>query len=137
MMTTWILPASVTLVCWGIWSFIPKITTRYISPMSAMIYETIGAAIMGFIVLTLVDFRPDVHIKGICLGIATGIIGLTGCLGFLFAVKSGKVSVVAMFTAMSPVITIALGYLVLKEPLTLKEGLGILSAFTAIFFFTI
>jgi len=35
------------------------------------------------------------------------------------------------------VITIALGYLVLKEPVTLKEGLGILSAFTAIFFFTV
>ena len=136
-MPTWILPASVTLVCWGIWSFIPKITTRYVSPMSAMIYETIGAAIMGFIVLTLVDFRPDIHVKGICLGIATGIIGLTGCLGFLFAVKSGKVSVVAMFTALSPVITVALGCLILKEPLTLKECLGILSAFTAIFFFTV
>ena len=136
-MTTWILPASVTLVCWGIWGFIPKITTRYISPMSAMIYETIGAMIVGLVVLTLVDFRPDVHIKGICLAITTGIIGLTGALCFLFAVKSGKVSVVAMFTAMSPVITIALGYLVLKEPVTLKEGLGILSAFTAIFFFTV
>jgi transporter family protein len=42
-----------------------------------------------------------------------------------------------MFTALSPVITIALGYLVLKEPLSLKEGLGILSAFIAIFLFTI
>ena len=136
-MTTWILPASVTLVCWGIWGFIPKITTRYISPMSAMIYETIGAMIVGLVVLTLVDFRPDVHVKGICLAITTGIIGLTGALCFLFAVKSGKVSVVAMFTALSPVITIALGYLVLKEPVTLKEGLGILSAFTAIFFFTV
>ena len=135
-MTTWILPAFVTLVCWGIWGFIPKITTRYISPMSAMIYETIGAVIVGVVVLALVDFRPDIHVKGICLAIATGIVGLTGALGFLFAVKSGKVSVVAMFTALSPVITVALGCLLLKEPLTLKEGLGILSAFTAIFFFT-
>ncbi len=136
-MTTWLVPAFVTLVCWGFWGFIPKITTRYIGPMSAMVYETVGAVIVGGIVLTLIDFRPDVHIKGICLAISTGIIGLTGALCFLFAVKSGKVSVVAMFTSLSPVITVALGWLVLKEPLTLKEGLGILSAFIAIFLFTV
>ena len=135
-MHTWILPASVTLICWGLWGFIPKITTQYISPMSAMIYETIGALMVGGIVLVLVDFRPDVHIKGICLAIATGMIGLTGALGFLFAVKTGKVSIVAMFTSLSPLITIGLAYLILKEPLTIKEGLGILAAFTAIFLFT-
>ncbi|MBI9079881.1 MAG: DMT family transporter [Pseudodesulfovibrio sp.] len=135
-MATWIMPASVTLVCWGIWSFIPKITTRYISPMSAMIYEAVGAAIMGLIVLAFVDFRPDIEIKGICLGILTGIVGLTGCLGFLFAVKSGKVSIVAMFTSLAPVITLVLSYFILKEPLSLKEYLGILSSFTAIFLFT-
>ena len=135
-MTQWILPASVTLVCWGVWGFIPKITTRYISPMSAMIYEVIGAVFVGGIVLTLIDFRPDVNARGICLGIATGIVGLTGALGFLFAVKSGKVSVVAMFTSLSPVITLTLAWLVLKEPITLKEGLGIISAFAAIYCFT-
>nr|WP_320190218.1 EamA family transporter [uncultured Desulfobacter sp.] len=75
MISQWILPASLTLVCWGVWSFIPKITTRYISPMSAM------------------------------------------------------------FTSMSPLITLALGWIVLKEPITLKEGLGIISAFAAICFF--
>ncbi|SCX89678.1 EamA family transporter [Desulfoluna spongiiphila] len=135
MSANWVLPALVTLVCWGLWGFIPKLTTQYINPMSAMIYETIGAAIVGLVVLTLVDFRPEVHVKGVCLGITTGIIGLTGALGFLFAVKSGKVAVVAMFTSMSPIITVALGCLVLKEPVTFKEGLGILSAFAAIFFF--
>ncbi len=136
-MTNWILPASVTLVCWGVWGFVPKITTRYISPVSAMIYETIGASIVGLVALSLVKFQPDVHIKGICLGIATGILGLTGALGFLFAVKTGKVSVVAMYTSLSPLITITLGWFILKEPLTLNEGFGILSAFVAIFFFTL
>jgi len=135
-MSNWILPAIVTFICWGIWGFIPKITTQYISPMSAIIYETIGAGIMGFVVLTLIGFRPEIHAKGIGLAIATGVLGMTGALGFLFAVKSGKVSIVAMFTAMSPVITILLAYFLLKEPITLREGLGLLFAFTAIYFFT-
>ena len=134
-MKSWMLPAFVTLICWGIWGFVPKITTRYISPMSAMVYETLGALVVGFVVLVLLGFKPDVHAKGVCLAITTGIVGLTGALGFLFAVKSGKVSVVSMFTSLSPLITVTLGYLVLKEPITLKEGLGILSALIAILLF--
>lgn len=135
-MTQWILPASVTLVCWGVWGFVPKLTTRYISPMSAIIYEVIGAVLVGSVVLTMVGFRPDVHPRGIGLAITTGVVGLTGALGFLFAAKTGKIAVVAMFTSMSPLITIILGWLVLKEPVTLREGLGIISAFTAIYLFT-
>lgn len=135
-MKTWILPASMTLICWGLWAFIPKITIRHISPMSAVVYESIGALIMGVIVLAIIDFRPDVNARGIFLAMFTGMLGMAGGLGFLFAVRSGKVSVVAMFTALSPLITIALGYFVLNESITLKEGFGILSAFTAIVLFS-
>ena len=134
-MNNWVLPALVAFVCWGIWAFIPKITTRYISPTSAMIFEAIGVAIMGFAVLAFIGFRPEVHVKGISLAILTGILGIGGALGFLFAVKAGKVSIVAMFTAMAPVLTIFLAFIFLKEPITLKEGLGILFALIALILF--
>jgi len=132
---SWFLPALLTFVCWGIWAFIPKITTRYIHPMSAVIFETVGVIIAGFTVLVFVNFRPEIHPKGVGLGILTGLLGIAGALGFLFAVKSGKVSVVAMFTAMYPLVTLLLGYLILKEPITLKEGLGMLCAIAAIVLF--
>jgi len=135
-MNSWILPAFVTFICWGLWGFIPKITIRYINPLSAVIYETIGAGIVAVVVLILIGFRPEIHPKGIGLAITTGILGMTGALGFLFAVKSGKVSIVAMSTAMSPIITIIIAYFLLEEPITLKEGLGMLCAFAAIYLFT-
>ncbi len=134
-MNNWVLPAIATFICWGIWGFIPKITTQYINPMSALIFEAVGEVIMGFAVLVLVSFQPEIHPKGIGLAILTGILGLAGALGFLFAVKSGKVSVVAMFTAMCPIVTILLAYFLLKEPITLKEGLGMVFAFAALFLF--
>ncbi len=134
-MNNWMLPAIVAFVCWGIWGFIPKITTQYINPMSALIFEAVGAVIMGFAVLAFMSFQPEIHPKGIGLAILTGILGLAGALGFLFAVKSGKVSVVAMFTAMAPIVTILLAYFLLKEPITLKEGLGMVFAFAALFLF--
>jgi len=99
--------------------------------MSALIFESIGVVIAGFAALALLGLRPETHPKGIGLGILTGIVGMIGALGFLLAVRSGKVSVVAMFTAMSPVVTILLAHLLLSEPITLKEGLGILCAFAA------
>jgi bacterial/archaeal transporter family protein len=135
-MPNWMLPATLALICWGIWGFIPKITTRYIHPMSAMVYEAIGAGIMGFVMLAYLGFRPEIHPKGIGLALTTGMLGIIGALGFLFAVKVGKVSVIAIFTAMYPAITVLLACIFLKEPITLKEGIGFLCAFAAIYFFT-
>ena len=131
----WLLPATVTFICWGIWAFVPKITTRYIHPMSAMIFETVGVIIAGFVVLTLVGFRPEIHPKGVGLAVFTGLVGMTGALGFLFAVRVGKVSVVVMLTAMYPLVTLLLAHFLLKEPITLKQGLGMLCALAAIVLF--
>lgn len=100
-----------------------------------MIYEAIGVGIMGFVVLTIIGFRPEIHVKGISLAVLTGILGIGGALGFLFAVKSGKVAIVAMLTALYPVLTILLGYIFLKEPISLKEGLGMLFAIVALVLF--
>jgi transporter family protein len=130
-MKAWFLPASVTFFCWGIWGFIPKITIRYISPMSALVFEAVGVALAGVMGLAIVGFRPGLNPKGIGLAMVTGLVGMVGALGFLFAVKSGKVSVVALFTGMSPVLTIFLAYFLLKEPITLREGLGMACAFMA------
>jgi len=131
-MKAWILPASVTFLCWGIWGFVPKITIRYISPMNALIFEAAGVAVAGVIGLAIVGFRPDLHPKGIGLAMVTGLVGMVGALGFLMALKSGKVSVVALFTGMSPVVTILLAHFLLSEPITVREGLGMLCAFAAI-----
>ncbi len=136
-MSNWFLSAFVALICWGIWGFIPKITIRYINPMSALVFEVIGVIIVGLIVLSFLGFRPEVHPKGIALAILTGIIGMTGALGFLMAVKTGKVSIVAMVTAMAPIVTILLAYFLLGERISLKEGLGIVFALAAISLFVI
>jgi len=135
LMNDWLLPAFGALFCWGFWSFIPKITIRYLHPMSAMVYEALGAAIAGFSILAILGFHPESNPKGIGLAILTGVLGMVGALGFYYAVKYGKVSVVAVLTAMYPIVPIFLGYFLLKEPITLKEGLGILFAFVALILF--
>ena len=62
---------------------------------------------------------------------------MLGALFYLFAMPKGKVSVIATLSALNPVITIALAYFILKEPITLKEGIGMIFALMAIVLFTV
>jgi transporter family protein len=132
----WILPAFGAFLVWGLWSFIPKITVRYISAKSAVIYEVLGGVIVAVVVLYSLNFRPDVHTKGVALGITTGVLGFLGALFFLIAVSKGPVSLIATLTALYPVISILLAMFVLNEPVTLKQGVGIIFALTAMFLVT-
>ncbi len=136
-MKAWLLPASMTMICWGIWGFIPKITTRYIDPLSASVFEGLGSAIFAIIILSSLSFKPEIHPKGVSLAFTTGLLGMLGALFYLFAMPKGKVSVIATMTALNPIITIGLAYFILKEPITLKEGIGMVFAFIAIVLFTV
>lgn len=136
-MKEWLLPASMTLICWGIWGFIPKITTRYINPLSASVFEGLGSAVFALIILFSLSFKPEIHPKGVSLAFVTGLLGMLGALFYLFAMPRGKVSVIATIVALNPGITIALAYFFLKEPITLKEGLGMVFACVAIVLFAI
>jgi transporter family protein len=124
-MPEWILPTLGALLFWGFWGFIPKITTEYISPQSAIIYEVLGAILIGAIALFLLKFRLEVHPQGIALAITTGMLGFLGAFCFLTAVSKGPVTLVATVSALYPIVSIILANLVLHETITLKQGVGI------------
>lgn len=132
-MKEWILPSFGAFALWGLWSFIPKITVRYISPKSAIVYEVLGGMCVATLVLYSLNFRPDVHPNGVALALTTGVLGFLGALCFLFAVSEGPVSLIVSLTALYPVISIVLAICILKEPITLKQGIGIIFALTAMF----
>ena len=130
-MNSWVIFAILALLVWGFWGFFPKLATNYISPRSVLVYEVIGAIIVGMAVLFLVNFKPEVNAKGITFAILTGIAGTLGALFFIFAVSRGETSVVVTTTALYPLITIILTFLILKEPITIKQGVGMIFAFAA------
>jgi len=132
-MKEWTLPAFGAFVLWGLWAFIPKITVRYISPKSALVYEVLGAILVASIVFYSLEFRPDMHPTGIALGVATGLLGFLGALCYLYAVSKGPVSLIVTLTALYPVISILLAVFFLHESITLRQGVGILFALAAMF----
>jgi bacterial/archaeal transporter family protein len=130
-MKDWMLPTLGAMICWGFWGFIPKLTTRYLSPQSAIIYEVVGAMCLAAIALVSFKFQPDVHPTGIFLAIMTGMLGFLGAFCFLSAVSTGPVTLVATLSALYPVISIVLAVAFLHESISLRQGIGIVLALVA------
>jgi len=135
-MQGWILPTLGALVVWGFWGFIPKLTTTYLQPKSAIVYEVVGALILGIIVLVSSRFQRDVHPKGIAFAITTGMLGFLGAFCFLMAVSKGPVTLVATMSALYPVISILLAVFILHESVTLQQSVGIALAILAMILVT-
>ena len=132
-MQPWLIYAILALVIWGFWGFFPKLTTGYIGPKSAMVFQSIGAVIVGMLVLFALKLKPEMHPRGVFFALLTGIAGITGALFFLYALSSGgKTAAVVMLTALYPVITIALSFIFLHEAVTLMQSIGILLALVSI-----
>ena len=130
-MKEWVLPAFGTFIFWGFWGFIPKLTTKYISPKSAIVYEVLGGFLVAIMVMYSMNFRPEMNPKGLALAITTGVFGFLGAFCYLLAVSKGPVSLVVTLTALYPVLSILLAVIIFNEPITLKQGAGILLALGA------
>jgi len=123
--THWLLPSAAAFICWGIWAFLPKLTTRYIDPKSAIIYEAAGGLVVALAALILIVFKPATEPRGVALALGTGVLGALGAFAYLYAVVRGPVTLISTATALYPIFAIVLAYFFLNESVTLRQGIGI------------
>jgi transporter family protein len=128
----WVAPAALAFLLWGVWAFLPKLTIRYVDPASAIVFHALGGLIVALVTLAVLGFRPAADPRGVSLAVLTGVLGIGGALAYLYAVVRGPVAVIATVTALYPVLTVALAAVLLHEPLTLRQGLGIVLGLVAI-----
>ena len=131
-MKAWIFPATATTLFSGLFGFIPKITTRYIGPTSAIVYGAFAAVPVALIIMAIMRFQLDTEPRGVILAGITGVLGMLGALGYLVAVSRGPVSLISPITALYPVITILLAMVFLGETLVLRQWVGIGMALAAV-----
>lgn len=130
-MKDWIVPALGAMMFWGLWGFLPKITTTYLNPRSAIVYEVLGAIVLAIAMLISLNFQPQVHPIGIGLAMTTGMLGFGGAFCFLTAVMTGPVTLVSTISALYPTVSIFLAIAFLHETITLQQGIGIVLAIVA------
>lgn len=131
-MREWMLPTIGSLILWGLWSFIPKLTTRYLEPSSAIVYEVLGGVLLVAIASLVFQPRLEVHPIGTALAISTGMLGFLGAFFFLTAVSKGPVTLVATISALYPLISVVLAVFLLHETLTLQQSIGVFLAIVSI-----
>jgi transporter family protein len=131
-MMNWFPAAILSLLSFGLWGLFTKLAVVHVDSKTALIYQTIGVAVVGLVILTTVNFKPATDAKGIGYALLTGLAYGVGCLFYLIAASKGKIITVVTLTALYPLITILLAYLLLKEAVSIKQWLGIVLAFGAI-----
>jgi len=132
-MKEWVLYSTLALFAWGLWAFLPKMALNCLEPKTAFMFEVIGGAITGL--LALVILRPQfggVETRGIIPALLTGVLGYVGLLCFMYAVRAGKICIVAPVTALYPVISLALAFVFLREKITVVQFAGIILALVSV-----
>lgn len=129
----WLAYAIVTTLTWGLWGALIEIPEKGGFP------ATLGYAVWALtmiipavIVLKKVNWKIEKDKKSILLGLIIGFTGAGGQVILFQALRTGPAYLVFPFISLSPVITILLSLLFLKERAGMRGWIGIILALLAI-----
>ena len=129
----WLIYAIVTTVFWGVWGALIEIPEKAGFP--ATLGYTVWALTMippALVALKKINWKPKFDGKSIFLGCVIGFTGAGGQLILFQALKTGPAYLVFPFISLSPVITIILSFIFLRERASKRGWLGIIFALIAI-----
>jgi transporter family protein len=134
--STWLLYALLCIVLWGIWGFLSKLGSDRISPQQLQILFTIGIVPPSLLAWAQLGFRVEADRCGAIYGILNGVFTGLGMLAYYAALSGGKASVVGPFTALFPLLTVALAFAILRERINRIQAAGMAMALAAIIIFS-
>lgn len=129
----WLFYAIVTTLTWGLWGALIEIPEKGGFP------ATLGYAVWALtmiipavIVLKKINWKIEKDKKSIWLGMIIGFTGAGGQVILFQALRTGPAYLVFPFISLSPVITILLSLMFLKERASKRAWFGIILALLAI-----
>lgn len=133
-MTEWMMFSLTAFFLWGIWGLLGKIAASYLTSKQLLFFGTLGYIIIfpviGF--FSGKEIFRSVSSKGVAFALGAGICSCAAYVCFYLAISRGEASRIVTITALYPVVTAILAFLILKEPLNLQKTLGILFAMAGI-----
>lgn len=126
--------AFASFIMWGFWAFLPKLALKHIQPYSLLVYEILGMAVATGLLWAVMRFKVEVQPMGVAFALLTGISGSVAMMFYLFALTKEKTAPVVMISALYPLVTLLLAFALLKEPLTVQQGIGIVLGLVAMVF---
>jgi uncharacterized membrane protein len=129
----WLLYALTTTVFWGVWGALIEIPGNAGFPPT-LVYimwalSMIPCAVIG---LALAKWKLDIDPKSVFYGSVIGLTGAGGQIVLFEALANGPAYLVFPIISLSPVITVILSVIFLKESASKKHWIGIVMALSAI-----
>jgi uncharacterized membrane protein len=131
----WLMYALITTSFWGVWGAFMEI------PEKAGFPATLGYVVWSLTMipcslfaLSRINWKLDYDRRSILLGSAVGLLGAGGQLFLFQALRQGPAYIVFPIISLSPVLTIFLALVFLKERTHLRQWIGIVLALIAMFF---
>ncbi len=121
----WFIPASVALFVWGLTAFLPKLLLRNMQPLHMIVYNCFFFFLTACAVQAVFWNEFEFETKGVILAMATGACGTLGQVFYLIALQRGPVTYVSMISSLYPGVATLLAFLVLPDPISLREGIGV------------
>jgi len=112
--------------------FITKLTYKYFSWHQILVVTNIIPFATSLLILALLKPSINIHSPGFGYALLAGVTSALGMIAFYSALGIGKAIIVVPLTALYPVITIILSYLILHEEISLTRGVGLMLALVAI-----
>lgn len=134
MMPAWLVYTLITVVFWGVWGFESKILVDRTSPYTGQVLFTAGLVVpVIFVLMSPKRFAGSRRKLGFFFAFLTGLLGGLGNVLFFVALSKGRASVIVPLTSLSPLVTVLVGVLVLKENMRWFQYIGLTLALVAIY----
>ena len=136
--TRWFWYSILTIVGWAGWALFLKVGSIEIPSGPSLFVQSAGMLPLAMILAVAPTVRNSRNKKGIVYSLLNGIITGIGILCLLAAYRAGgNTSIVAVTTALYPLVTFALAILLLHEKLTKLQMLGLALATVSIVIFAL
>ncbi|VAW23210.1 Protein of unknown function DUF6, transmembrane [hydrothermal vent metagenome] len=129
----WLLFALITTVFWGAWGALIEIPGRAGFPVTlGYIVWSLTMIPCALVALALVKWKLEYDLKSILYGSIIGFLGAGGQLILFHAVMEGPAYLIFPIISLSPIVTVILSVLFLKETTSKRHWIGIVIALVAI-----
>ena len=137
MIEIWLLFCIGTIICYGTAQQFSKKGVQLIgSYQTGIMYTIASVGIQTTYWVLLPDDKAN-DLNGILIAIFAGIMGAWGFVFYIFALKSGKVSLVSVITAGYPAVSVVLAIALIGDVITVQQTIGILLVVMAIIFISL
>lgn len=130
-MESWVVYGVLCLVFWGLWGFVLKLAYSNLSWTETYFLSTLASFIVMLVVVSYYRAIPMSLNTYSVTALIAGVFGGAGYIFFVKALEHGRASVVIPLTALYPAVTAIIALIVLREKISLYQGIGIVLAIAA------